>query len=206
MTIYKKLSLARMKFHSLKLSKSGKNKFSGYSYFELSDFIVDGLKIFDEVGLCPIISFDKEFARMKIFDSDQDLTNPIEINSPLGSASLKGCHEVQNIGAVQTYQRRYLWMLVLEIIEHDALDVQPKISDDQSKIKVIKYYENPENDESKWKSANTVKDLLDLSKKLGKEVNISEWLDKAGVKSIYDMDENKLSKCTDYLKRLVGKV
>ena len=45
-----------------------------------------------------------------------------EITSPMGSAALKGCHEVQNIGAVETYQRRYLWVTAMEIVEHDALD------------------------------------------------------------------------------------
>jgi hypothetical protein len=29
---------------------------------------------------------------------------------------------VQNLGAVQTYLRRYLWVAALEIVEHDALD------------------------------------------------------------------------------------
>jgi hypothetical protein len=43
----------------------------------------------------------------------------------MGSAALKGCHEVQNIGAVETYQRRYLWVAALEIVEHDALDSSP---------------------------------------------------------------------------------
>jgi hypothetical protein len=52
-------------------------------------------------------------------DKPEDWFN---IESPMGSASLKGCHEVQNIGAVETYQRRYLWVAALEIVEHDALD------------------------------------------------------------------------------------
>jgi hypothetical protein len=46
----------------------------------------------------------------------------IHINSPMSSAALKGCHEVQNLGAVQTYLRRYLWVTAMEIVEHDALD------------------------------------------------------------------------------------
>jgi hypothetical protein len=46
----------------------------------------------------------------------------IVLTSPMGSALLKGCHEVQNIGAVETYQRRYLWVAALEIIEQDALE------------------------------------------------------------------------------------
>jgi hypothetical protein len=46
----------------------------------------------------------------------------IEITSPMSEAALKGCHAVQNLGAVQTYIRRYLWVTALEIVEHDAID------------------------------------------------------------------------------------
>ena len=53
---------------------------------------------------------------------DVDGGGEIVITSPFGSAALKGCHEVQNIGAVETYQRRYLWVAAMEIVEHDALD------------------------------------------------------------------------------------
>jgi len=49
----------------------------------------------------------------------------IEITSPMSSAALKGCHEVQNLGAVQTYIRRYLWVTAMEIVEHDAIDSSP---------------------------------------------------------------------------------
>jgi hypothetical protein len=40
----------------------------------------------------------------------------------MAEAQLKGCHPVQNLGATQTYLRRYLYVLALEIVEHDALD------------------------------------------------------------------------------------
>jgi hypothetical protein len=40
----------------------------------------------------------------------------------MSKAELKGCHDVQNLGAVQTYLRRYLWTAAFEIVEHDALD------------------------------------------------------------------------------------
>lgn len=123
MSIFKKLNEARAKFHQIKLKKTGNNKFSGYDYFELGDFLIPALQVFNEVGLCAVISFDKDLAAMRIFDVDApQLQPPFVITSPMGSAALKGCHEVQNIGAVETYQRRYLWMAALEIVEHDALD------------------------------------------------------------------------------------
>lgn len=120
MSVYKKLNLAREKFHKLKLTKTGENKFAGYKYFELGDFLIPALEVFREVGLCAYVSFDKDRATMTIVDLESD--TKMEIHSPMGSANLKGCHEVQNIGAVETYQRRYLWVAALEIVEHDALD------------------------------------------------------------------------------------
>lgn len=120
--VYQRLNRARQIFHAMELRKSGRNTFANYSYFELGDFLIPALKIFDDVGLCPLpISFTADEAKMTIVRVD-DPEDCIVFTSPMGSAALKGCHEVQNIGAVETYQRRYLWVAALEIVEHDALD------------------------------------------------------------------------------------
>jgi len=58
---------------------------------------------------------------MEIVDNEKP-EDRIIITSPMSTAALKGCHEVQNLGAVQTYLRRYFWVAALEIVEHDALD------------------------------------------------------------------------------------
>jgi len=120
MSVYKKLIVARAKLRAKVLKKSGHNKFAGYNYFELGDFLHPIMEIFDDVGLIGIVSFTKEQAELCIVDIDGG--GEIVITSPFGSAALKGCHEVQNIGAVETYQRRYLWVTAMEIVEHDALD------------------------------------------------------------------------------------
>jgi hypothetical protein len=121
MNAHQRLSLARQLFHAIKLEKSGKNTFAGYSYFELGDFLVPALEVFQEVGLIGTVSFTSDLATLTIANLD-DPSNVVVLTSPMGSAALKGCHEVQNIGAVETYQRRYLWITALEIVEHDALD------------------------------------------------------------------------------------
>ena len=120
MEVYRKLAVARAKLRARVLKKSGLNKFAGYQYFELGDFLHPSLEIFDEIGLIGIVSFTKDEASLCIVDVDGG--GEIVITSPFGSAALKGCHEVQNIGAVETYQRRYLWVAAMEIVEHDALD------------------------------------------------------------------------------------
>lgn len=121
MNIYQKLNDARDSFHKSELKKSGQNKFAGYKYFELGDFVIPALNIFKAHGLSAIISFGKDMATMTIVDVDKP-EDKIVIESPMSTAALKGCHEVQNLGAVQTYLRRYLWVAALEIVEHDALD------------------------------------------------------------------------------------
>lgn len=120
MGVYKKLADARRMMRSRTLKKSGHNKFAGYNYFELGDFLHPALEIFDELGLISIVSFTKEQAELCIVDTVGG--GEIVFTCPFGSAALKGCHEVQNMGACQTYNRRYLYTLALELLEHDALD------------------------------------------------------------------------------------
>ncbi len=116
--VYTKLMTARLKLQNSKLEKSGHNKFAGYKYFELGDFLPTVQNIFNELGLCGVVSYTQDLATLTITDG----TDSIVITSPMGSAALKGCHEVQNVGAVETYQRRYLWVTAMEIVEHDVLD------------------------------------------------------------------------------------
>jgi hypothetical protein len=128
MSVYQKLQEARVRLQSMELKKSGRNSFAGYDYFELSDFLLPTQYIFNELGLCGVVSFTQELATLKIVDVESGQS--IEFTSPMGSANLKGCHEVQNIGAVETYQRRYLWVAAMEIVEHDALDATTTKDDD----------------------------------------------------------------------------
>lgn len=131
MKVYKKLIDARNLLQTTELTKSGFNKFAGYKYFELGDFLPSVQAIFKDVGLVDVISFSADVATMTIFDVEDG--SSIVFTSPMGSATLKGCHEVQNIGAVETYQRRYLYTTALAIVESDALDAttakdEPKIT------------------------------------------------------------------------------
>jgi hypothetical protein len=120
MSVHKKLMASRLELQGRKLNKSGHNKFAGYKYFELGDFLPTIQEIFAQQGLCGVVSYFPDVAVLTITDMEDG--SFIHINSPMSSAALKGCHEVQNLGAVQTYLRRYLWVTAMEIVEHDALD------------------------------------------------------------------------------------
>lgn len=121
MNIYEKLQQVRVEFMSKKITMSGKNEFAKYDYFELDDFIKPLNELMHKHKMTAYPSFTTELAMLTAVNCEQP-EEKITITSPMGSASLKGCHEVQNIGAVETYQRRYLYQALFDIAEHDGLD------------------------------------------------------------------------------------
>jgi len=124
--VYEKLQQARIKLQNTALKKSGYNKFAEYKYFELGDFLPAIQSIFFDLKLCPVVSFGAELATLRIIDTENG--GCITFTSPMAQANLKGCHPIQNLGAVETYSRRYLYVTALEIVEHDSIDSSEPVS------------------------------------------------------------------------------
>ena len=120
MNVYQKLQLARVKLQNVELKKSGHNKFAGYRYFELTDFLPTVNSIFNEVGLSHTLEFTDTLATMNVIDFEKG--GIAKFTCPMAEANLKGCHPVQNLGASITYITRYLLVMALAICEHDSLD------------------------------------------------------------------------------------
>lgn len=134
MNVYEKLQKSRVDLQNENLTKTGKNTYSNYNYFELSDFLPEINKIFNENKLTSIVNFSTDGATLTLIDSE----NPEEriiFNSPSATVTMKGAQEIQNLGAMQTYQRRYLYVTALEIAENDIVDQQPKTDSKQQNNK-----------------------------------------------------------------------
>ena len=119
--IYQKLMQVRTEFHQLELKKSGHNKFANFKYFELGDFLVPATKLLNDNGLCPIVTFSNDLAKMVVVNTD----NPeemIEFTSPMRDLELKGANSMQSLGGIETYQTRYLYIQLLNIVESDSFD------------------------------------------------------------------------------------
>lgn len=121
MNVYEKIQQVRVDLQNLGLNKSGKNKFAGYTYFELSDFLPSINQLCKDHKLMTHISFTREEATLTIINAEAP-DEKVIYTSPMYEAVLKGAHPIQNAGAVITYQRRYLMMIAFEIVECDALD------------------------------------------------------------------------------------
>jgi len=118
--VHKKLMQARVELQAMPLKKSGHNKFAGYNYFELGDFLPQVNSIFHRLGLCSVVSFDAEYASLTITDVDDGTC--IVITSPMVEANMKGASPIQSLGGCQTYQRRYLYLCATDLVEGDSFD------------------------------------------------------------------------------------
>lgn len=119
--IYQKLQKARVELQAKNLKKSGKNAYSNYEYFELSDFLPGVNEVCNKNGLATIFHFEKELATLTIIDSDNP-ESTILFETPIEMAAIKGSSTMQQIGGTQTYSRRYLYMMAFEIAETDIVD------------------------------------------------------------------------------------
>lgn len=121
MNIYEKLQTMRVALQTQNIKKGGKNTYAKYDYYELADFLPQINKLMAENKVTSIVTFTKETATLTLVDCEK-LDARIEFTSPMAAAQLKGVHEIQNLGAVETYQRRYLYMVAFEIVEADVVD------------------------------------------------------------------------------------
>ena len=121
LNLFQKLQKARVELQEMNLKKSGQNKFAGFSYYELADFLPAINIICNNVGLFTAISFEMDYAILKIFDVD-DMDRFIEFKSPMKEIQQKGCNDIQSLGSVETYSRRYLYLTAFEIVENDFSD------------------------------------------------------------------------------------
>ena len=126
--VYQKILTARTKFLESNVEKSGKNMHMQFKYFELEDIVPTATRIFNEVGILPVVTFDSNVATMTIVNTENPEETaaffaPFNQLSPIVSNSGNAVtNEMQALGSSITYMRRYLYMISLDICESDSVD------------------------------------------------------------------------------------
>lgn len=129
MNAMQKLQIARVEFLNAGVKKTGKNISLEFKYFELEDIVPVAEAIFGKVGLLMVPTFGKEYASAKVYNCDDRGEEPIVFEAPftqiapiISNSGKAVTNEMQALGSSITYMRRYLWQLVLDIIEADDID------------------------------------------------------------------------------------
>ena len=168
-SVMKKLQKSRVDWQSKPRKKSGFNKFQNFKYFVLKDILPTVNEIFNKNGLYSQYNLTKDYAELIITDSTTGdyLTYKIPVQK-LDNPTM------QNIGAINTYSKRYLYMNALEIEEdEDELNSQDldKSVNKESKEELIKK----------------------ISEALG-EAKLNTWLKTSKKEKIEDFTVEELSK------------
>ena len=119
--IYQKMQAIKEELLEMNLKKSGENKFANFSYYELSDFLPQIIKLCNKYNLFTQINFDKENGTLTIVNAE-NTDETISYITPTEELELKGCNKIQALGGTQTYLRRYLYMNAFDITENDLFD------------------------------------------------------------------------------------
>ena len=133
MNVWQKLQAVRMEFLSAGSKKSGKNLHAEFTYFELVDIVPQAEALFTKYHLSLIPAFTDEIAVADVVNTDdpqQHIPFSIPIRFIAEPAKFR-MNEVQGVGAVVTYYRRYLYMLVLDLVESDGFDGLPVPEEDE---------------------------------------------------------------------------
>lgn len=119
--VYGKLIEARIRFRETGIKKKGVNRYAEFDYFRLDEIIPVKQEIFRDLGLADVITFGNEVATLTIFNVDNP-EESIDFMSQLAPDESMIKNPIQKVGAVQTYVRRYLYLLALDIIESDGIE------------------------------------------------------------------------------------
>ena len=168
-SVMKKLQKSRVDWQSKPRKKSGFNKFQNFKYFVLKDILPTVNEIFNKNGLYSQYNLTKDYAELIITDSSTGDYLPYRIPvQKLDNPTM------QNIGAINTYSKRYLYMNALEIEEdEDELDSQD--------------LDKPVTKESKEEL------IKKISEALG-EAKLNTWLKTSKKEKIEDFTVEELSK------------
>ena len=126
--VYQKLLKARATFLGSEVTKSGKNMQLAFKYFELDDIVPIATKIFEEIGLISLVSFEEDKAIMRILNTDSPDESVsffapfVPLEPIVSNTGKKATNEMQALGSSITYMRRYLYMIALDICEPDEID------------------------------------------------------------------------------------
>ena len=198
LNIYGKLAIARGKFLEAPVKKSGVNRYAEFKYFELEDIVPVALPIFEALGLALIESITFETSKATLVNIDNP-EESIVFETPAKDPKIEDgtkMSAIQGLGAYVTYQRRYLYMLVFDIVEADPVDATSGKDEAPAEKKETPKSNKPASPE---KREEAKKELIDEG---GEATDVQIKSIKNGLKKLREKNDSY----EPYIKEIVGKI
>lgn len=206
LNLFQKIQKCRVELQNSNLKKSGKNKFAGFSYYELADFIPKVNELFDKYKLFSQFTLQNDIATLEVFDTENKVKlneyetyESITFSSPVAEIVIKGANAIQSLGGANTYMKRYLYLNLLEIVESDSFDAVSG-KDIENSQKVAKSNNKPVKNLTKVEEKETL-DLMQQMRELADltNTNYEELLKYYKVDSNSNMTLEQLRDCVKNL-------
>lgn len=124
----------RCELQAKNLKKSGKNKFAGFDYFELADFLPTLNELMRKYKVNDIFTIKDGIASLTLVlgDEKQEYTMPfVMFDTPVNAKydnntkqykQVKSMQDIQYLGALNTYYKRYLYLNAFGITDGEIID------------------------------------------------------------------------------------
>lgn len=124
-TLNQSIIKIRVDLQNKKLKKSGKNKFAGFEYFELADFLPTLNELMQAEEINDIFTIEDEYARLILIkgNEQQEYKIPFKMfTTPVNAKGIKSMQDIQYLGALNTYYKRYLYLNAFGITDGEVID------------------------------------------------------------------------------------
>lgn len=133
MSLNESIISIRVKLQNAKLKKSGKNKFAGFDYFELADFLPKLNELMLEEKINDRFYIKDDYATLEIQKGEEVNTytmpfvlfeTPVNVKEDkYGEVrEVKSMQDIQYLGALNTYYKRYLYLNAFGITDGEVID------------------------------------------------------------------------------------
>ena len=115
----------RVKLQNSKIKKSGKNKFAGFEYYELGDFLPKLNELMLEENINDLFTIEKDEVKLVLMKGEekQEYKMPFRIfETPLTKDGKQSMQDIQYLGALNTYYKRYLYLNAFGITDGEVID------------------------------------------------------------------------------------
>lgn len=197
LNIYGKLALSKLEFGNSGIKPTGINRFAEFKYFELADIIPVANHILLENGLVFFVRYTNEEAIGTLVNCSNPteqiiFTSPMRELNILSDSGKKKMNELQALGAEQTYQKRYLYNMLFDVVEADVFDATLGREETNEPVKVIS-------------PPATKEERAEMKKELAGNSPVTELQKnsiKSGLSKLRESDENH----EVYISKIVNKM
>ena len=124
-TLNERIISIRVKLQNSKLKKSGNNKFAGFDYFELADFLPRLNELMLEEGINDLFTIEGDEVALTLLRGEEEQTYKmpfINFSVPVNKSGQPSMQEIQYLGALNTYYKRYLYLNAFGITDGEVID------------------------------------------------------------------------------------